>query len=137
MQRFLLVALACLMVGAGGAILTGCGGGGSSSGGAQAPQEQATSEEPAADSGASGTVEVSMKNVMFLPQDVKAKVGQKITWTNNDSFAHTVTARSGAKFDSGDVNGGATYSFTPTKAGKIAYVCTIHPGQDGTITVTK
>ena len=30
---------------------------------------------------------------------------------------------------------GGTFSFTPTKAGKISYVCTIHPGMTGTLTV--
>jgi plastocyanin len=76
-------------------------------------------------------------NIKFVPHDITAKVGQKIMWTNDDQIAHTVTATSGATFDSGNVNGGATFEFTPTKAGTIAYVCTIHPGQSGTITVTK
>ena len=32
---------------------------------------------------------------------------------------------------------GAKFDYTPTKAGTIDYVCTIHPGQTGKITVTK
>jgi plastocyanin len=83
-----------------------------------------------------GGVAVSMKNIKFLPQALTVKVGQKITWTNDDPVAHTVTARSGAAFDSGTMNNGATFSFTPKKAGRIDYVCVIHPGQTGTITVT-
>jgi plastocyanin len=84
-----------------------------------------------------GVVAVSMKTIQFVPKNVTAKVGQKITWTNDDPVAHTVTAQRGADFDSGTVNSGGTFSFTPKKAGTIAYVCTIHPGQSGTITVTK
>jgi plastocyanin len=94
-----------------------------------------SSAKPA--TGGSGEAKVSMKNIKFVPMDISAKVGQKITWTNDDPVAHTVTAQKGADFDSGTVNSGGTFSFTPKKAGTIDYVCTIHPGQTGTITVTR
>ena len=35
-----------------------------------------------------------------------------------------------------DFGQGGTYTFKPTKAGTIAYVCTIHPGMTGTLNVT-
>jgi len=35
------------------------------------------------------------------------------------------------------MNPGATFDYTPTQAGTIKYICTIHSGQNGTITVTK
>jgi plastocyanin len=82
-------------------------------------------------------VSVSMKDIKFVPHDITVKVGQKITWTNNDTPPHNVTATKGATFKSETLNPGATFDYTPTKAGTIEYVCTIHPGQDGTITVTK
>jgi plastocyanin len=47
-----------------------------------------------------------------------------------------VTARKGADFDSSTINAGKPFSFTPCKVSTIDYVCTIHPGQTGTITVT-
>ena len=47
-----------------------------------------------------------------------------------------MTAREGADFDSGTINAGKPFSFTPRKVSTIDYVCTIHPGQTGTITVT-
>jgi plastocyanin len=98
----------------------------------------ATTTPAAAPATAAGGAEVtvSMKQIKFVPENIKAKVGQTIKWTNDDPFAHTVTAKSGATFDSGPVAAGATYKFTPTKAGTINYVCTIHQGQKGTITVT-
>ena len=67
----------------------------------------------------------------------RVKAGGTITWTNEDSFAHTVTKGSGpgAKFDSGTVDGGGTFKHKFDTAGKIDYVCTIHPNQTGTITV--
>jgi plastocyanin len=82
-------------------------------------------------------VSVSMQNIKFMPHDVQVKVGQKVTWTNNDTPPHNVTATKGADFKSDTLNPGATFDYTPTKAGTIDYVCTIHPGQDGRLIVTK
>jgi plastocyanin len=47
-----------------------------------------------------------------------------------------VTAKSGASFHSDNFGQGGTYEFTPKKAGTIKYTCTLHPGMDGTLTVT-
>ena len=58
-------------------------------------------------------------------------------WTNEDSVVHDVTAKSGATFKSDLFAKGKTYSFKATKAGTIDYVCTIHPGMEGTLTVVK
>ena len=90
---------------------------------------------PAASSSGGG-VAVKMANIAFAPKDVTVKVGQKITWTNDDSVDHNVTADSGADFKSKDFGKGATFEFTPDKAGKITYECTLHPNMKGaTITV--
>jgi plastocyanin len=83
----------------------------------------------------SGGVAIKMQNIAFDPKDVTVKVGQKITWTNDDSVDHNVTSQSGESIKSDNFGKGATFSFTPTKAGTIAYVCTIHPGMTATITV--
>jgi plastocyanin len=118
--------------------LAGCGGGGggstTSGGGSSTP-----APAPKTTSGASGgaPVAVTMKDIAFSPQSVHVSVGQKIDWTNDDSVAHNVTATGGASFRSSDFGQGGTFSYTPTKAGTIAYVCTLHPGMDGTIVVTR
>jgi plastocyanin len=62
-------------------------------------------------------------------------VGDTVTFTNDGAVAHTVTATSGAKFDSGSLEPGKTFKFTAEKAGTVSYVCTIHPGMQGTIEV--
>ena len=108
----------------------------SSAGGKAQPAAPATTQATSTPAPAASEVKVSMKQIKFVPETITAKVGQTIKWTNNDPFAHTVTAKSGATFDSGPVNAGATYTFKPTKAGTIDYVCTIHPNQTGKITVT-
>ncbi len=57
-----------------------------------------------------------------------------MSWTNNDSASHTVTADDGS-FKSDTLATGATFSQTFAKAGTFAYHCAIHPSMKGTITV--
>jgi plastocyanin len=136
MPRLPVTVLACLAL-AGGAALAGCGDDNKDTSSTPATPPAAAPPPAAPQASAGDAVKVTMKDIKFVPADITAKVGQKIEWTNTDTPAHTVTATSGAKFDSGNMDPGATFSYTPTKAGKIDYVCTIHSGQTGTITVTK
>ena len=84
----------------------------------------------------SGGVAIKMQNIAFDPKAVTVKVGQKVTWTNDDSVDHNVTSQSGETIKSDNFGKGATFSFTPKKAGTIKYVCTIHPGMTATLTVS-
>ena len=61
-------------------------------------------------------------------------VGTKVTWTNLDDTEHHLNNTT-APFDGDLAAKNATYSFTFTKAGSFAYVCTVHPTMKGTITV--
>jgi len=81
---------------------------------------------------------VSIQNYAFAPADITISAGTTVTWTNNDSVAHTVTSASGAPvaFNSGIMNPGGTYSYTFTVAGTYAYYCQIHPFMLGNVTVT-
>ena len=106
------------------AAVAGCG---SSSNG-----DDKTKTQPAAPPGA-----VSMKQLAFHPAKTTVAVGEKVTWTNDDSVDHNVTATRGAKFMSRAFPGGGTYSYTPRKPGTIAYVCTLHPGMKATLVVTR
>jgi plastocyanin len=99
------------------------GGGG---GGGAAPCAKAT---------AAGTVAAAMKGFAFDPATITVKVGDTITWTNNDSAAHTATVDSQPDCDTGSVAGGATGSITFSAAGTYAFHCKIHPSMKGTITV--
>ncbi len=81
-------------------------------------------------------VAVAMKDYEFIPANVKVKAGESITWTNEDEgIQHNAVAREGQGPKSELFNGGETYTWTAKDAGTIDYVCTIHPGMDGTITV--
>lgn len=82
-----------------------------------------------------GTVDVGMNRLKFDPEDVTVKVGAKVVWTNKENVPHDVVAREGADFESEVFGQDQTFAYTTTEAGEIAYVCTLHPGMDGTITV--
>lgn len=110
-------------------VAAGCGS--SSSGGGGSPSSTPSS------SGAGAGTTIAMKNIKFSPAATTVKVGQKVTWKNEDQVDHNVTAKAGASFKSQNFGSGGSYSFTPKKAGTIKYVCTIHPGMDGTLKVTK
>lgn len=90
--------------------------------------------EPATASGGK-TVQVKMKDILFVPDRITARVGQTVRWTNTDDLTHTVKAEKGATFASKGLSKGDTYKAKLTKTGTISYVCTIHPSQRGTITV--
>jgi len=136
MKRLYSVA-ACLALG--GALVAGCGSSSSSSKSSSnsTPAAAPATSTPAAAPAAGGTIAVSMKNIQFVPTSVTAKVGQTVKWTNDDSVDHNVTATSGETFKSNTFGQGATFSQKLTKAGTIKYVCTIHPGMEGTLVVTK
>jgi plastocyanin len=90
--------------------------------------------EPATASGGK-VVAVKMKDILFAPDKITARVGQTVRWTNTDDVQHTVKAVKGAGFESKTLSKGDTYEAKLTKTGRIDYVCTIHPSQRGTITV--
>ena len=131
-MRRILLALCAI----GALAAAGCGSSNKSSTSSGSSTPAASSSTAAASSSSSGGgVAIKMQNIAFDPKDVTVKVGQKVTWANDDSVDHNVTSQSGESIKSDNFGKGATFSFTPTKAGKIAYVCTIHPGMTATITV--
>ena len=90
---------------------------------------------PSTSAGGGDVVEVRMKDIKFVPATVTAKVGQTIRWVNDDAVDHDVKAESGADFASDLIGKGETFEAKVSEPGKIPYVCTIHAGQKGSITV--
>jgi plastocyanin len=78
-----------------------------------------------------------MQNIVYRPAQVTAKVGQTITWSNQDGVTHNVVATSGASFKSNLLQPGQSFSTRVTRPGTIQYVCTIHPNMTGTIQVVR
>ena len=72
----------------------------------------------------------------FSPNPVEVKVGETVTWINDDSGRHTVTSKYGT-FDSGMMGKGQSFSYTFDKAGEYQYFCEPHPNMVGTVVVTE
>jgi plastocyanin len=74
----------------------------------------------------------------YNPNLIEIKVGDTVTWINNDSSPHTVTSSSSSNdsnFDSGVLRNGEAFSFTFDKEGQYSYFCTLHPSMVGTVVV--
>jgi plastocyanin len=85
--------------------------------------------------GQAGSGAVRIADFAFAPAERDAKVGDSVKWTNSDGLTHTVTADDGA-FDSGNLAGGKSFSFTFDQAGTFAYHCKIHQRMTGKVVVT-
>jgi plastocyanin len=134
MKRLLIMLVACTAL-----VAAGCGGddnSSSSSGSSSATKKEDNSGSGSGAATTSDTVEIDMKNFQFVPKDQTVKVGQKVKWINQDSAPHDATDEKTGQFKSDQFAKGESYEFTAKKAGKISYVCTIHPGMTATLNVT-
>ena len=119
--------------------LAACGGGAATTAPSAAPSAAASApaaELPCAPTGDAGTVAVSIKDLAFNPSAITAKVGDVITFTNDDSPNHTAT------LDVGDCGTqslatGESEGLTFSAAGTYPFHCAIHSSMTGTITVTE
>jgi plastocyanin len=110
-----------------------------------APTPGAVASEPAASAPAAGgggcrtsseegAAQVGIENFTFSPGDVTAAVGETITWTNEDSAAHTATLDDGA-CGTDNIAQGTTAGLVFDAPGTYPYHCKIHPNMTGTITI--
>ena len=79
---------------------------------------------------------VNIKDNSFKPSILTVPVGTNVEWHNQDGVQHTVTSDIQGLFDSGVLNPGKKFDFTFNTPGSYGYHCSIHPGMQGTITVT-
>ena len=93
---------------------------------------------------------INLSSLTFNPSTTTVKVGESVTWRNDEPITHTVTSgrfmgidkttglRSSQQPDgmfNAKLDGKGTFSFTLTKAGTYTYYCDIHQGMNATITV--
>jgi len=76
-----------------------------------------------------------MESFAFTPAELTVPVGATVTWVNRHGAGTTSFAVDGT-FTSPLFAQGETFSFTFTAPGEYPYICSIHPGMEGTITVT-
>jgi len=82
-------------------------------------------------------------NSCFDPAEAIIDVGGEVTWTNDDTAAHTVTSGDltndpdnvGTEFDSSLFGPGKTWSQTFAEAGTFPYFCMVHPWMKAVVTV--
>ena len=84
---------------------------------------------------AAGPASVAIADFAFSPPSLNVAPGTTVTWTNNDSFEHSIVVEDGS-FTSASLAGGATAEFTFDTPGQHAYVCGIHPSMSGIVSVT-
>lgn len=77
--------------------------------------------------------DVTISGFAFVPPTVTVRVGDSVTWTNQDATDHTAT--SGFDWTTGDIAGGASATVTFRRAGTFDYICAIHPSMAGRVVV--
>jgi len=113
--------------------LAGCGGGPSEG----TPQGEAVNpgvQEDSTDPNAPNTVVT--KNLEFMPQKLTVKVGQTVTWVNQEPIEHNVVSETADPPLKSQLFGKEEkFEYKATRAGTFPYVCTVHPGMEGTLEV--
>ena len=99
------------------------------------------------DGGAAGrTHQVTIEGVQFHPGTLTVRRDDRIVWTNEDPFPHTVTADAKAKatakagadarvFDSHSLAPQASWTYVASRRGEYPYACSLHPTMKGKIIV--
>src|SRR5690348_2723892 len=80
------------------------------------PTQIAVPTQTATSAATPAPVSVAISNFKFSPASITVKRGTTVTWTNNDSAAHTVTGDNGGPA-SANLAQGQSYSYTFTTAG--------------------
>jgi plastocyanin len=106
-------------------LLTACG---------QAAAPAATPTTAPQSTPAGNEVKIDIQNFKFSPDTVTIKVGQTVTWTNQDSATHSVVALDGS-WKSASLDNGGKFSRTFDTAGTYDYRCGFHASMTGKIIV--
>jgi len=89
------------------------------------PSEQQTSQPKEKNT-------ITIKDFAFSPNALTVKVGDTVTWSNEDGVVHTIKS---SDFNSPNIKNGDTYKFQFTKSGTFDYSCGIHPSMKGKVVV--
>jgi plastocyanin len=108
-------------------------GGGAAAGGAPATSEAAGGAGPAGQEVPNGNVPI--EDFKFVPEVARVRVGDTVTWTNEDAFPHSVVADD-KSFRSENFGKGGSFSHRFDTAGKFSYICGVHNYMTGTIVVS-
>ena len=79
------------------------------------------------------TIQITIENMVFVPAEVSARVGDTIEWINKDVLVHTATARNG-DFDI-TTPPKKTVTSILKKAGTVEYYCRYHPNMKAVLRI--
>ncbi len=83
-----------------------------------------------------GAVEAAMVGIAFVPTAIAAKVGDVITWTNDDTVQHTASLTEDPTCTTPRLDPGTSGGLTFSAPGTYAFFCMVHANMTGTIEVT-
>lgn len=86
-----------------------------------------------ADDPANYTVEI--KDLAFFPSTLSVRVGDTVTWVNQDVVPHTATATD-ASWDSGEIAANGSTETVVKEGMSSAYFCRFHPVMTGELVFT-
>lgn len=98
----------------------------------QASQQQPSTTVPQGNAISSATSTITIANFAFSPSTITVKVGDMVTWENNDSAPHTIAFDS---FSSDSLAKGGKFQHKFDAKGTFPYHCSIHPSMKGEIIV--
>jgi len=79
---------------------------------------------------------IRIASFRFVPVADTVRVGQSVTFRNEDLVPHTATADDSTRaFESGSIAANGTWQFTARRKGVMSYHCRFHPTMHGTIVV--
>jgi plastocyanin len=80
----------------------------------------------------SETIQVTIRDLGFLPDRIEARVGDTVEWINKDILAHTATAQ--GRWDV-TIPPSGTGRVVLKTAGDVAYYCRFHPNMTANIII--
>jgi len=78
--------------------------------------------------------QIEMSGFAFIPKQLRAKVGDTITWTNKEIVPHNIVDSTHQKPISPDFATGETFTFVVKNS--MLYECGLHPSMKGNISLT-
>lgn len=79
---------------------------------------------------------VTLNAATFSPAAVTIDVGEMVRWVNGQPISHTITPDGHSEWSSQSVSAdGETFEHTFQTAGSYPYLCQVHAGMTGTVTV--
>lgn len=132
-RRVTALCLCLCLAASGGLAVGGCGSDSSKS------KSSKSKKKKKKKSSAPGGTAVTMQSITFEPNSLSVKAGDTVTWTNEESVGHDVTADDGS-FKSGPPGGmkqGDSFEHKFDEAGSFSYKCTVHSNMIGAVEVTQ